>query len=125
LYGSRWLPAEKLLPGVRIHGSRQSASKQRIAGVAVTSNLAIKNFGITERLVLLIVMALLTTIFWGNVLRFSPRIVDRTYDTTSDGVVIGRMARSAVDGFTSGNADLGVNVEPTGPTGGKSFSTIR
>jgi hypothetical protein len=118
LYGSRWLPAEKLLPGVRIHGSRQSASKQRIAGVAVTSNLAIKNFGITERLVLLIVMALLTTIFWGNVLRFSPRIVDRTYDTTSDGVVIGRMARSAADGFTSGNADVGVNVEPTGPTGG-------
>lgn len=88
------------------------------AGAAVKANLATINLSTTQRLILIIVLALLTTIFWGNVLRFSPRLIDRTYDTTSDGVVIGRMARSAADGFTSGNADLGVNVDPTGPTGG-------
>ena len=74
------------------------------------SKLAIKNPGTAP--LLLIVLALLTIIFWGNVFRFSPGLIDRTYDTTSDGMVIGRLARAAADGFTSGNADLGVNGDP-------------
>jgi hypothetical protein len=78
--------------------------------------LAIRNLGTAP--LLLIVLALLTIIFWGNVFRFSPGLIDRTYDTTSDGVVIGRLARAAADGFTSGNADLGVNGEPMGSVGG-------
>ena len=57
-------------------------------------------------------LALLTIIFWGNVFRFSPGLIDRTYDTTADGTVIGRLTRAAADGFTSGNADLGVNAHP-------------
>jgi hypothetical protein len=80
----------------------------------VTSNLAARNPDTTQHLILIVVVTLLTTIFWGNVLRFSPRLVDRTYDTTSEEVVIGRMTRSAADGFTSEKADLGVNVDPTG-----------
>jgi hypothetical protein len=79
----------------------------------VLSNLAVRNLGTTQRLV--IVLALLTTVFWGNILRFYPRLIDRTYDDTSEGLVIGRLARSAADGLTSENADLGLNVDPTRP----------
>ena len=67
---------------------------------------------------LIVVAALLTTIFWGNVFRFSPGLIDRTYDTTSDGLVIGRLARAAADGFTSGNADIGLNGDPMDRVGG-------
>ena len=80
------------------------------------SKLATGNPGTAP--ILLIVLALLTSIFWGNVFRFSPGLIDRTYDTTSDAVVIGRLARAAADGFTSGNADLGVNGDPMGSVGG-------
>ena len=50
------------------------------------SNLAIGNLGTTQRLV--IVLALLTTVFWGNILRFYPRLIDRTYDDTSIALVV-------------------------------------
>jgi hypothetical protein len=84
--------------------------KRLITGTAVPSKLATGNPGTAP--VLLIVLALLTIIFWGNVFRFSSGLIDRTYDGTSDGMVIGRLTRSAADGFTSGNADLGVNARP-------------
>jgi len=58
----------------------------RIAGVVVPSNLAIGNLGTTQRLV--IVLALLTTVFWGNILRFYPRLIDRAYDDTSIALVV-------------------------------------
>ncbi len=77
------------------------------------SNLAIRNLGTTQRLV--IVLALLTTVFWGNLFRFYPRFIDGTYDDTSEGLVIGRLARSAADGLMSKNADLGVNSDPERP----------
>jgi hypothetical protein len=76
----------------------------------VALKLAMRKLGTAP--LLMIVLALLTIIFWGNVFRFSPRLIDRTYDGTSDGMVIGRLARSAADGLTSGNADLGVNAHP-------------
>jgi hypothetical protein len=90
--------------------------KRLITGIAVPSKLAIRNPGTAP--LLLIVLALLTIIFWGNVFRFSPGLIDRTYDGTADGTVIGRLARAAADGFTSGNADLGVNGDPMGSIGG-------
>jgi hypothetical protein len=79
----------------------------------VLSRFAIKNVSTPQRLV--IVLALLTTVFWGNIFRFYPSRIDRTYDDTSEGVVIGRLARSAADGLTSENADLGLNVDPKHP----------
>jgi hypothetical protein len=50
----------------------------------------------------------LTAIFWGNLFRFSPALIDRGYDTTSDAIVIGRLARAAADGYFN-NTDLGFN----------------
>jgi hypothetical protein len=55
--------------------------------VAVTSNSATNNFGSTQRLILIIVTALLAAVFWGNLFRFSPRMIDGTYDTTSDAIL--------------------------------------
>ena len=77
------------------------------------SKLAVRNLGTTQRLI--IVLALLTTVFWGNILRFYPRLIDGTYDDTSEGLVKGRLARAAADGLTSENADLGLNVDPKRP----------
>jgi hypothetical protein len=81
-----------------------------MSGVAVLSNLTTRTFGTKLRLIL--VLALLTIIFWGNVFRFYPRLIDGTYDTTSEALVVGRLARSAADGLMSQNADLGQNVDP-------------
>jgi len=79
----------------------------------VLSKLAVRNLGTTQTLI--IVLALLTIVFWGNILRFNPRLIDRTYDDTSEGLVIGRLARSAAYGLTSENANLGLNVDPKRP----------
>jgi hypothetical protein len=84
-----------------------------IIGIAVPSKLVLKNRSTTQ--LLIIVLALLTTIFWGNIFRFYPRFIDGTYDTTSEAVVIGRLTRSAVDGLTSENASLGQNIDPKRP----------
>jgi hypothetical protein len=104
------LSSKKSLPWFGNYASKQSILKRPITGIALPLKLAIRNLGTAP--LLLIVLALLTIIFWGNVFRFSPGLIDRTYDTTSDGVVIGRLARAAADGFTSGNADLGLNAKP-------------
>jgi hypothetical protein len=95
------LSSKKSLPWFGNYASKQSILKRLITGIAVPSKLAIRNLGIAP--LLMIVLALLTIIFWGNVFRFSPGLIDRTYDGTSDGMVIGRLARSAADGFSSGN----------------------
>lgn len=75
------------------------------------STSATRYFHATPRLVLIIAVALLTTIFWANALRFYPRFIDKSYDDTSEQLVIGRLARSAADGITSGNATLGHYVD--------------
>lgn len=63
----------------------------------------------------LIVWVALGVMYWGNVFRFHPSMIDRSYDDTSEGLVIGRMARAAADGLFR-NTDLGSNVDPTHPT---------
>jgi hypothetical protein len=60
----------------------------------------------------LIAWLVLAGIYMGNVFRFHPLLIDRVYDDTSEQLVIGRMARSAADGLTSGNGDVGVNYFP-------------
>jgi hypothetical protein len=62
----------------------------------------------------LIVWVVLSAIYWGNLFRFHPSLIDRSYDDTSEGLVIGRMARAAADGLF-GNTDLGSNVDPQHP----------
>ena len=66
-------------------------------------------------MILMIVAALLATVFWGNVFRFYPRFIDQSYDDTSEVLVIGRMTRSAADGLTSEDASLGNNRDPKRP----------
>lgn len=79
------------------------------------SNPPTGNLRITQSLILMIAVALLTTIFWGNVFRFYPRFIDQSYDDTSEVLVIGRMTRSAADGLTSENTSLGNNRDPKRP----------
>jgi hypothetical protein len=63
----------------------------------------------------LIVWVVLTVVFWANLFRFHPSAIDGIYDDTSEGVVIGRLARAAADGVFS-NTDLGSNIDPEHPT---------
>ena len=69
----------------------------------------------------------LTAIFWGNLFRFSPALMDPVYDTTYEAFVVGRLARAAADGYFN-NTDLGVNFDPKIPlarrTSTKSRSNI-
>ena len=67
------------------------------------SNPATKNLATTPWLILMIVGALLTIVFCGNLFRFYPRFIDQVYDDTSEAVVVGRMTRSAADGLMSEN----------------------
>jgi hypothetical protein len=56
----------------------------------------------------------LTAIFWGNLFRFSPALMDPVYDATYEAFVVGRLARAAADGYFN-NTDLGVNIDPKDP----------
>jgi hypothetical protein len=64
--------------------------------------------------VALIVWIALAAVFWGNLFRFHPSLIDGVYDGTSEASVVGRLARAAADGFFR-NTDLGVNVVPHQP----------
>src|ERR1700676_3328092 len=61
-----------------------------------------------------IVWIVLTAIFWGNLFRFHPSMIDGVYDDTSEASVVGRLARAAADGFFR-NTDLGSNLDPQYP----------
>jgi hypothetical protein len=61
--------------------------------------------------VAIVACVVLTTIFWGNLFRFHPAMIDHGYDSTSDGLVVGRLARAAADGVFN-QTDLGSNVDP-------------
>ena len=61
--------------------------------------------------VAVVACVVMTTILWGNLFRFHPEMIDRSYDATSEGLVIGRLARAAADGLLK-NTDLGLNGDP-------------
>ena len=63
----------------------------------------------------LVAWIVLSVIFWGNLFRFHPSMIDGVYDQTSEASVVGRLARAAADGFFE-NTDLGVNLDPQHPT---------
>jgi hypothetical protein len=56
----------------------------------------------------------LTLVFWGNLFRFHPSMIDGVFDGTSEASVVGRLARASADGFFR-NTDLGVNIDPKQP----------
>ncbi len=56
----------------------------------------------------------LTAIFWGNLFRFSPSWIEPAYDTNSEALVIGRLARAAADGYFN-HTDLGANLDLKNP----------
>ena len=51
----------------------------------------------------------LTAIFWGDLFRFSPALMEPVYDATYEAFVVGRLARAAANGYFN-NTDLGVNI---------------
>src|ERR1700694_406952 len=93
--------------------SSEDRSAGRIGVLPVPSRSTTGILG--PKLCVLIVWVVLTFIYWGNLFRFHPSLIDRSYDDTSEGLVIGRMARAAADGLF-GSTDLGSNVDPTHPT---------
>ena len=84
---------------------QKALSTSGFPGVFVQSRFAVSKLGPARWAV--IAWVVLAGIFWGNLFRFHPSMIDRSYDDTSEQLVIGRMARTAADGLTSGNADLG------------------
>jgi len=87
--------------------------RQLIAGIVVKSNLTMR--AITPAHWVLIIWVVLAVIFWANLFRFHPSAIDGVYDDTSEGLVIGRLARAAADGIFR-NTDLGSNIDPKRPT---------
>lgn len=77
------------------------------------SNLTMR--AITPAHWVLIIWVVLAVIFWANLFRFHPSAIDGVYDDTSEGLVIGRLARAAADGIFR-NTDLGSNIDPKRPT---------
>jgi len=55
------------------------------------------------------VALLLALIFTNNVFHFSQYRINRVFDQTSEGMVVGRLGRSAADGIFSQRAELGMN----------------
>jgi len=84
-----------------------------IAGVVVKLNLTMR--ALSPAHWVLIIWVVLAVVFWANLFRFHPSAIDGIYDDTSEGVVIGRLARAAADGVFR-NTDLGSNIDPEHPT---------
>jgi hypothetical protein len=97
--------------------------KQSNAGVVVSSDL--KTRVLRPAYWVLVVWLLLAMIFWGNLFRFSPSLIDGAFDSTSEGVVIGRLAHAAVDGVFK-DTDLGTYIDPQQRTlSGKPYYTAQ
>ena len=68
-----------------------------------------------NRDVSIVVALLLALIFTNNVFHFSQYRINKVFDQTSEGLVVGRLARSASDGIFSERAELGVNLLESQP----------
>jgi hypothetical protein len=62
-----------------------------------------------NRDVSIVVALVLALIFTNNVFHFSQYRINRVFDQTSEGMVVGRLGRSAADGIFSQRAELGMN----------------
>ena len=77
----------------------------------------ISRFRLRPAWIAVVTCVVLTAVFWANLFRFSPALIDPVYDTTSEASVVGRLARAAADGYFN-NTDLGVNIDPNISTRG-------
>lgn len=55
------------------------------------------------------VALLLALVFTNNVFHFSQYRINKVFDQTSEGMIVGRLARSAADGIFSQRAEIGLN----------------
>lgn len=79
-----------------------------------TRILSLKSKLLSPKYGVLIGWIVLAVIYWGNIFRFHPSMINLSYDGTSETLVIGRMARAAADGLFR-NTDLGSNYDPQHP----------
>jgi hypothetical protein len=62
-----------------------------------------------SRDVSIVVALVLALVFTNNVFHFSQYRINKVFDQTSEGMVVGRLGRSAADGIFSERAELGMN----------------
>ena len=75
----------------------------------LTGSFGVRLGNLRNRDVSIVVALLLALIFVSNLFHFSQYRINRVFDRTSEGMVVGRLARSAADGIFSQRAELGVN----------------
>jgi hypothetical protein len=80
-----------------------------------TGSFAERLRNLSNRDVSIAVALLLALIFTNNVFHFSQYRINQVFDRTSEGLVVGRMARSASDGIFSERAELGINYREKDP----------
>ena len=68
-----------------------------------------------NRDVSIVVALVLALIFTNNVFHFSQYRINKVFDQTSEGLVVGRLARSAAAGVVSERAELGLNYLASDP----------
>ena len=80
-----------------------------------TGSFAERLRNLPNRDVSIAVALLLALIFTTNVFHFSQYRINKVFDQTSEGMVVGRLARSASDGVFSERAELGTNYREKDP----------
>ncbi len=80
-----------------------------------TGSFAERLRNLPNRDVSIAVALLLALIFANNVFHFSQYRINKVFDQTSEGLVVGRLARSAADGVLSERAELGTNYREKDP----------
>jgi hypothetical protein len=80
-----------------------------------TGSFAERLRNLPNRDVSIVVALVLALIFTTNVFHFSQYRINKVFDQTSEGLVVGRLARSASDGVFSQRAELGTNYREKDP----------
>ena len=71
--------------------------------------------GLPNRDVSIALALVLALIFANNVFHYSQYRINKVFDQASEGLVVGRLARSAADGILSERAELGTNYHERDP----------
>jgi hypothetical protein len=80
-----------------------------------TGSFAERLRNLPNRDVSIAVALVLALVFTSNLFHFSQYRINRVFDQTSEGLVVGRLARSASDGIFSERAELGTNYREKDP----------
>jgi len=73
----------------------------------------------TVRIFRILLALLLAFIFWANVFRFSPQLIDDVYDATSEALVVAQLGRATVEGVFFKDSGLGINFDPKNSSGSR------